>query len=377
MATTFYEDSMERKRRMLPMSLGMASPDGVLTQNVQPGSALPMTAQKYRETALRLQKEAADAENEQPDLTAAQEYLRKRTEGGDMAMLNALAAELAGESFAPMQAQFLKRATAARDPMKLGSGFLTPEGQFVRDTSVEAERRAASKARQAQAYEQMATGLETAEQRRQDALERSRQTDEFKRLGLDMRQQGLDLQRAVAASKLQDDSKKFRVEDNLRSEFLKRADKIREGTSHAQNVVTLLSDPTIKNDPTKQVSLVFSFGKMLDPESVVRESEYALIANARGLFDSLQQMIPQLQTGAKLTPAQLQSMQGIAQQMLGGAGTRIDALSQYYDNLAKRRGVDPENVLPSYATRAAAAPGGDLAAAAAAELERRRKANKP
>jgi hypothetical protein len=34
MATTFYEDTMERRRRMLPMSLGMQSPDGVLTQNV-------------------------------------------------------------------------------------------------------------------------------------------------------------------------------------------------------------------------------------------------------------------------------------------------------------------------------------------------------
>lgn len=337
---------MERKRRMLPMSLGMASPDGVLTQNVQAGSALPMTAQRYREMALKYGQEAADAEAAEPDLTAAQEYMRKRTEGGDMAMLNALAAQFAGERFQPVQAQFLKRASEARDPLKIGTGMLTPDGQYVRDTVADAQRKAAVKARQSQAYEQMATGLETAEQRRQDALARQAFEQQYKT-------DFLNLRRDMATNKPQDDSKKFRVEDNLRSEFLKRADKIREGTSHAQNVVTLLSDPTIKNDPTKQVSLVFSFGKMLDPESVVRESEYALIANARGLFDSLQQMIPQLQTGAKLTPAQLQSMQGIAQQMLGGAGTRIDALSQYYDNLAKRRGVDPENVLPSYATKGA------------------------
>lgn len=373
---TFYEDTMQR-RRMLPQTLGMASPDGVLTQNVQPGSALPMTAQRYREMALKYGQEAADAEAAEPDLTAAQDYLRKRGEGGSMATLLALAAQAAGEDFAPIQAHYLKRAAAASDPLKIGTGMLTPDGQYVRDTVADAQRKAAAKARQAQAYEQMATGLETAEQRRLDALERARQADEFKRMGLDLQQQGLQLRRDMAANRPQDDSKKFRAEDNLRSEFLKRADKIREGTSHAQNVVTLLSDPTIKNDPTKQVSLVFSFGKMLDPESVVRESEYALIANARGLFDSLQQMIPALQTGAKLTPTQLQSMQGIAQQMLGGASTRIDALSQYYDNLARRRGVDPENVLPSYATRASAAPGGDLAAAAAAELERRRKANKP
>lgn len=377
MATTFYEDTMERRRRMLPLSLGVSSPDGVLTQNVQPGSALPQSAQRYRDTALRLAQEAADAENAEPDLASAQEYMRKRNEGSEMATLNALAAQFAGERFQPMQAQFLKRAAAAQEPLRIGTGMLTPDGQYVRDTVADAQRRAASKARQAQAYEQMATGLETAEQRRQDAAERARQADEFKRMGLDLQQQGLQLRRDIAGNRPQDDSKKFRVEDNLRSEFLKRADKIREGTNHAQNVVTLLSDPTIKNDATKQVSLVFSFGKMLDPESVVRESEYALIANARGLMDSLTQMIPALQTGAKLTPSQLQSMQAIAQQMLGGATGRIDALGEFYDNLAKRRGVDPENVLPSYATRRPSGGGGDMAAAAAAELERRRKANKP
>lgn len=338
---------------LLKKARGLQSPDGVLTQSVQPGSALPMTAQRYRELAMRYAQEASDAETAEPDLASAQEYMRKRSGEGQSAMLNALAAQFAGEQFQPLQAQFLKRAAAAQEPFKVGTGMLTPDGQYVRDTVADAQRKAAAKARQAQAYEQMATGLETAEQKRQDA--ETRRQDALARQGFEQQYKTdmLNLRRDIAANKPQDDSKKFRVEDNLRSEFLKRADKIREGTNHAQNVVTLLSDPTIKNDPTKQVSLVFSFGKMLDPESVVRESEYALIANARGLFDSLQQMIPALQTGAKLTPAQLQSMQGIAQQMLGGAGTRIDALSQYYDNLAKRRGVDPENVLPSYATRGA------------------------
>lgn len=194
---------MERKRRMLPMSLGMASPDGVLTQNVQPGSALPMTAQRYREMALKYGQEAADAEAAEPDLAAAQDYMRKRTEGGDMAMLNALAAQFAGERFQPVQAQFLKRASEARDPLKIGTGMLTPDGQYVRDTVADAQRKAAAKARQAQAYEQMATGLETAEQRRLDAINRARQSDEFQRMGLDLRQQGIDLQRAIAANRQQ------------------------------------------------------------------------------------------------------------------------------------------------------------------------------
>lgn len=202
---TFYEDTMQR-RRMLPQTLGMASPDGVLTQNVQPGSALPMTAQRYREMALKYGQEAADAEAAEPDLTAAQDYLRKRGEGGSMATLLALAAQAAGEDFAPIQAHYLKRAAAASDPLKIGTGMLTPDGQYVRDTVADAQRKAAAKARQAQAYEQMATGLETAEQRRLDALERARQADEFKRMGMDLQQQLLQFRRDMAANRQQGDS---------------------------------------------------------------------------------------------------------------------------------------------------------------------------
>lgn len=354
---------------MLPRSLAKRSPGGVLTTAVQPGSALPMTAARYREMALKYAQEAADAETAEPDLSSAQEYLRKRSGEGDAAMLNALAAQFAGEQFQPVQAQFLKRAAAAQEPLKIGTGFMTPDGQYVRDTVADAQRKATAKARQAQVYDQMATGLETAEQRRQDALDKRSSDERY-------RQDMLDLRWHVANNKPVDNTKAYRTADNLRNEYTKRADKVREGTGHAQNVLTLLADPTIARDPTKQVSLVFSFGKMLDPESVVRESEYSLIANARGLYDSLQQLIPQLQTGAKLTPQQLKSMQAIAQSLMSGSSGRLDDLSNYYRDLALRRNVDPQDVLPSYATRPQAAPGAgapnDLAAAARAELERRK-----
>lgn len=131
MATTFYEDSMERKRRMLPMSLGMASPDGVLTQNVQPGSALPRSMQ--------IRKQIADLESQEDDVSAMQAYARQQGQSADSAMLNALAAELAGESFAPMQAQFLKRAAAAQQPMKVGRGMVTPDGQYIVDPGARRE----------------------------------------------------------------------------------------------------------------------------------------------------------------------------------------------------------------------------------------------
>lgn len=291
-----------------------------------------------------------------------------------MATLNALAAQFAGEGFQPVQAQFLKRAAAAADPMKVGGGVLTPQGQFIKDPMAARDTRRAALERQALGLEKQIGDQERGEQARLDRLAQQEIINQFRRDSLSLQERIAEMRRDIDNSRPKDESKSFRVEDNLRNEYLKRADKIREGTGHAQNVLTLLADPTTARDATKQVALVFAFGKMLDPESVVREAEQQMIANARGLFDSLTQMIPALQTGAKLTPQQLNSMQSIAQQLMGGSSTRMTDLAAYYEGLAQRRGIDPQNVLPSYATkRPGDGAGTDLAAAARAELERRQK----
>jgi hypothetical protein len=135
--------------------------------------------------------------------------------------------------------------------------------------------------------------------------------------------------------------------------------------------MTLLADPTIAQDPTKQVSLVFAFGKMLDPESVVRESEYALIANARGVFQGLLQKPDQIMTGARLTPEQLSSMQQVARQLYAGADQRRRDLADAYRGLAQRNQVPVEDVLPMMPQGG----GGDdkLSPAERAELRRLRE----
>jgi hypothetical protein len=99
MATSFYEDTMERRRRMLPMSLGVQSPSGVLTQNVQPGQSTQATPSLPR--SMEIRRRIAELEGSQAE------------DDGGMSTLNALAAQFAGESFAPIQAQYLKRASAS------------------------------------------------------------------------------------------------------------------------------------------------------------------------------------------------------------------------------------------------------------------------
>lgn len=91
---TFYEDTM--RRRMLPNALGMQSAGGTLTQDVAPGQAATALPR-----SLAIRKQIAELEGSQDQ------------DDGGMSTLNALAAQYAGESFAPLQAQFLKRAAAS------------------------------------------------------------------------------------------------------------------------------------------------------------------------------------------------------------------------------------------------------------------------
>lgn len=333
-----------------------AAPQDMLTDVVpsQTASVLPMTR---RARLLKLQQQAADMEGAEPDVSQLQQFAAAQGQAGSAAMLNALAAQYAGESFQPVQAQFLKRAMAAQEPMKVGGGMLTPDGKFIRDPFAAQERGLSRLDRLIQSEHGAITAEEQAALRRQDVLqreqerrdkiardeewrqERAQASDEFRRTGQQI---------ALAASGAAAGGRADKAADTLRGEYLKRSDKIQEGIGHGQNVIQMLSDPTIANDPTKQVGLIFSFGKMLDPDSVVRESEYALIANARGLSDTLQQLIPRIQSGARLSPQQLQSMQQVATNLMTGANTRRTDLDRYYTDLAQRRKIDPRDVLPSY-----------------------------
>lgn len=76
------------------------------------------------------------------DYSKAQAYARQRAKEGDSSMLNALAAQFAGESFQPVQAQYLKRAMAAREPIQVGNAMVGPDGNVVVDPAALRQRRA-------------------------------------------------------------------------------------------------------------------------------------------------------------------------------------------------------------------------------------------
>lgn len=164
------------------------SAGGALTDNVQAGqSKLPSAIARYRQMATDLYGQGSDLMDQEPDMAPMQAYAKQRSQQGDAAMLNALAAQYAGESFEPIQAQYLKKAAASKDPMKMGSGYLTPEGQYLKDPEVAQSKKAEFLLNQAKAYETLAQNAQTAQERNEAQRLADQRNDELRRMMMESR----------------------------------------------------------------------------------------------------------------------------------------------------------------------------------------------
>lgn len=112
--------------------------------------------------------------------------------------------------------------------------------------------------------------------------------------------------------------KKFDLEKKLRDEYVGRIKNYNELDQHLSK---LLASPTEKGKATgpSDIALVFSFMKMLDPGSVVRDTEFAQAANAGGLYEYLKGLISKGKEGPFLTEKTRREYKALAQKYMDAA----------------------------------------------------------
>lgn len=105
----------------------------------------------------------------------------------------------------------------------------------------------------------------------------------------------------------------------------------------------------IENNPAEdgpaQQALVYQFSRILDPESVVRESEYAMSAANSGKITQARQFFDSMMKGERLSPDQIRLMKEVSRNLVMSARKSLDAHNEMYSGLAKRKGIAPENVI--------------------------------
>ena len=334
----FNQEEEQPSYGLLKKARARISAGDTLTNNVVPGrTMLPNSIQALRGRAADLYQQGADMFNQEPDTTALQDFARQRGNQGNGAMLNAMAAQFAGESFQPVQEQYLKKAQIATEPMKMGGGLITAEGKYIKDPFAAQDKKAEFLLQQARMYDQMATH---AENKQVEAAARAAQQDamnQYKQATLGIMAQNAQTARMNAGNVQA--NRNFTVEDRMADDFDKaiKNDKI---------IVNAFDN--LKSTPASaagDISFIFQYMKMLDPGSVVREGEFATAQNAAGVDQQIQNLYNRALSGQRLNPRQREDFLNSANQLATVAGRRIEGARSEITEKAKRRGVSVENIV--------------------------------
>lgn len=132
------------------------------------------------------------------------------------------------------------------------------------------------------------------------------------------------------------------VEESLRKEVTAAAKEYNTIRDASTSLEAISKAPSAAKD----IAMVFSFMKILDPNSVVRETEYATAAKAAGLDDRFVGYITKIQNGQFLTSEQRQDFLGTAKSLAQSREQGYKQNLERYRGISTRTGVDPRNVLP-------------------------------
>lgn len=162
---------------------------------------------------------------------------------------------------------------------------------------------------------------------------------ESDKLGAEARKAVLELEAAKSGKTAAlPPEKVFDLEKKLRGEYA-------SGTKNFSDVQEAFRRIEAAEDTAAgDLGLIFSYMKMLDPGSVVREGEFATAQNAAGVPTRVLNLYNNLLTGERLNPKQRGSFKSQAQKLLKAAGKRETEIREGLNKVVENYDLNPENV---------------------------------
>lgn len=102
---------------------------------------------------------------------------------------------------------------------------------------------------------------------------------------------------------------------------------------------------TADKNPGSALAAGTAFMKLLDPNSVVRESELGMALNASGWFDRALNVAETIQSGKVMTSTQKQNLKKAAETLFEEAKAAQREVDSAYEQRAKAYGADPSRVI--------------------------------
>lgn len=134
-----------------------------------------------------------------------------------------------------------------------------------------------------------------------------------------------------------------KVASDLRAEFA-RDPIVKDSAAIAQAFSRMLSVTEQPSSGAGDLAIIFSFMKLLDPGSVVREGEFANAQNSQGVPDRIRSLYNRVIAGERLTDDTRQEFIGTARNIVGGQREALGRVLDRFQGLAERGGVAIEDV---------------------------------
>ena len=134
---------------------------------------------------------------------------------------------------------------------------------------------------------------------------------------------------------------RIQIESGLRDDYRADSKNYVEIKRQSAIIKAALSDPSAAGT----LSAATAYMKMLDPESVVRESELGMAMNNQGLIDRLESYWTTIEMGKVLTPTQKADFARLSDMYLKSAEEAQLNLNTRYSDLSTGAGVDPRRVV--------------------------------
>lgn len=148
----------------------------------------------------------------------------------------------------------------------------------------------------------------------------------------------------------------FKNEQELRKEF--------EGLPEVKNykqaypAFAAIKDAASRNTTQSDINIVYGLAKLYDPTSVVREGEYATVANSPNIPERVKGYAQYLQGGGKLSPETKNQILAEAQGRIGTYEAEARKAKGSFEQIAKTRGMNPGAVFADMGDLTAAPAGG-------------------
>jgi hypothetical protein len=134
----------------------------------------------------------------------------------------------------------------------------------------------------------------------------------------------------------------FKNEAALRGEF--RSNPVVKNADEMAGAFRLIETAYKNPSPANDLAMATKYMKVLDPTSVVRESELALAMGSVGLLDKVYNYAQMVSSGQKLTPTQRKDFYDSAKAINEEFQKGKSGVSSQYKGIAQQYKLSPENV---------------------------------